>query len=133
MSVPIAVTGLTPKSRISSGVIRVPPPIPVMPTMAPMPKPKMMIAGFIQGPRQPLIDFLDLLSQKRGVRQDSNVSAETGQFAAGPPSPAAGEAPGAAVSIRGLGHSYGKLEAIERLDLELPAHGVLGLVGPSDL
>jgi NitT/TauT family transport system ATP-binding protein len=35
------------------------------------------------------------------------------------------------VSIRGLSHSYGKLEAIERLDLEVPAHGVLGLVGPS--
>ena len=59
------------------------------------------------------------------------MSAETGQFAADPPSPAAGEAPGAAVSIRGLGHSYGELKAIERLDLELPAHGVLGLVGPS--
>jgi ABC-type nitrate/sulfonate/bicarbonate transport system ATPase subunit len=35
------------------------------------------------------------------------------------------------VSIRGLSHSYGELEAIERLDLEVPAHGVLGLVGPS--
>jgi len=37
----------------------------------------------------------------------------------------------AAVSVRGLGHRYGELAAIERLDLELPAHGVLGLVGPS--
>src|SRR5918999_1750575 len=45
MSVPIAVTGLTPKRRIRSGVIRVPPPMPVMPTSAPMPKPKTMIAG----------------------------------------------------------------------------------------
>jgi ABC-type nitrate/sulfonate/bicarbonate transport system ATPase subunit len=35
------------------------------------------------------------------------------------------------VSVRAISHSYGRLEAIERLDLELPAHGVLGLVGPS--
>ena len=35
------------------------------------------------------------------------------------------------VSIRDLGHSYGELTTIEQLDLELPAHGVLGLVGPS--
>ncbi len=38
---------------------------------------------------------------------------------------------GSAVSARGLSHSYGELLAIERLDLEVPAHGVLGLVGPS--
>ena len=35
------------------------------------------------------------------------------------------------VSVRGLRHAYGELEAIERLDLEVSAHGVLGLVGPS--
>jgi NitT/TauT family transport system ATP-binding protein len=35
------------------------------------------------------------------------------------------------VSIRGLGHSYGELQAIEQLDLEVPEHGVIGLVGPS--
>ena len=35
------------------------------------------------------------------------------------------------VSIRGLGHSYGELRTIERLDLEVPAHEVVGLVGPS--
>jgi len=35
------------------------------------------------------------------------------------------------VSVRAISHSYGELEAIDRLDLELPAHGVLGLVGPS--
>ncbi|MET0307050.1 MAG: ABC transporter ATP-binding protein [Solirubrobacterales bacterium] len=33
--------------------------------------------------------------------------------------------------MRGLAHSYGELEAIAQLDLEVPAHGVLGLVGPS--
>jgi ABC-type nitrate/sulfonate/bicarbonate transport system ATPase subunit len=35
------------------------------------------------------------------------------------------------VSIRAISHSFGELRAIERLDLEAPAHGVLGLVGPS--
>jgi ABC-type nitrate/sulfonate/bicarbonate transport system ATPase subunit len=78
-----------------------------------------------------LIDFPDLFGQERGVRQDTSVPAGTKQFATVPPSPAASEAPGAAVSIRGLGHSYGELEAIGLLDLEVPAHGVLGLVGPS--
>jgi NitT/TauT family transport system ATP-binding protein len=58
------------------------------------------------------------------------VGTETKQFAVAPGSPA-GESPGAAVSIRGLRHAYGELDAIERLDLEVPAHGVLGLVGPS--
>jgi len=35
------------------------------------------------------------------------------------------------IAIRELGHSYGELETIEQLDLELAPHGVLGLVGPS--
>jgi NitT/TauT family transport system ATP-binding protein len=35
------------------------------------------------------------------------------------------------VSIRGLGHSYGELRTIERLDLEVREHEVIGLVGPS--
>jgi len=35
------------------------------------------------------------------------------------------------VSIRGLGHSYGGLQTIERLDLEVRDNEVLGLVGPS--
>ena len=35
------------------------------------------------------------------------------------------------VSARAISHAYGELEAIDRLDLELPAHGVLALVGPS--
>ena len=35
------------------------------------------------------------------------------------------------VSIRGLGHCYGELRTIERLDLELSEHEVVGLVGPS--
>ena len=38
---------------------------------------------------------------------------------------------GAAVAIRGLSHSFGELEVLSGLDLEAPAHAVLGLVGPS--
>ena len=58
------------------------------------------------------------------------MGTEAKQFGVASRSPA-GESPSAAVSIRGLSHSYGALEAIERLDLDVPAHGVLGLVGPS--
>jgi ABC-type nitrate/sulfonate/bicarbonate transport system ATPase subunit len=64
------------------------------------------------------------------VRQDTKVAAEIQQFAAGTSTPA-GDGSAAAVSIRSLAHAYGELRAIERLDLEVPAHGVLGLVGPS--
>jgi ABC-type nitrate/sulfonate/bicarbonate transport system ATPase subunit len=35
------------------------------------------------------------------------------------------------VSIRGLGHSYGELRALDQLDLEVAEHEVVGLVGPS--
>ncbi len=35
------------------------------------------------------------------------------------------------VSIRGLGHSYGELQTIDRLDLEVGEREVIGLVGPS--
>jgi len=66
------------------------------------------------------------------VRQDiTRMPAETKQFAVAEPLPASGNPPAAAVSIRGLGHSYGELAAIKRLDLEVPAHGVLGVIGPS--
>jgi NitT/TauT family transport system ATP-binding protein len=56
---------------------------------------------------------------------------EARDFAAGAGSPLDQSTAKAAVSIRDLGHSYGVLTTIERLELELPAHGVLGLVGPS--
>ncbi len=35
------------------------------------------------------------------------------------------------VSIRGLGHSYGELQTISQLDLEVGEREVIGLVGPS--
>jgi NitT/TauT family transport system ATP-binding protein len=59
------------------------------------------------------------------------MPAETEEFAGSIASPASAASDGAALSIRDLSHSYGELATIERLDLELPAHGVLGLVGPS--
>jgi NitT/TauT family transport system ATP-binding protein len=59
------------------------------------------------------------------------MPAGTDEFAGSIASPPAAAGDGAAVSIRDLGHSYGELTTIGRLDLELPAHGVLGLVGPS--
>ena len=44
-SVPTATTGWMPATRMSSGVISEPPPMPVTPTSAPTPRPKRMIAG----------------------------------------------------------------------------------------
>ena len=35
------------------------------------------------------------------------------------------------VSISGLGHSYGELRTIDRVDLEARRHEVIGVVGPS--
>jgi ABC-type nitrate/sulfonate/bicarbonate transport system ATPase subunit len=41
------------------------------------------------------------------------------------------EAPADAVVLRTVSHAYGELETLARIDLEAPAHGVLGFVGPS--
>jgi ABC-type nitrate/sulfonate/bicarbonate transport system ATPase subunit len=65
------------------------------------------------------------------VRHDIKMRVETDEFAGSIASPVPTTGDGGAVSIRGLSHSYGELTTIDRLDLELPAHGVLGLVGPS--
>ncbi|HEY7950322.1 MAG TPA: ABC transporter ATP-binding protein [Solirubrobacterales bacterium] len=59
------------------------------------------------------------------------MPAKTKEFGADSALPASDDALGVAVSVRGLRHSYGELSTIERLDLDVPAHGVLGLVGPS--
>ncbi len=66
------------------------------------------------------------------MRQDTKMPiAEAKDFAVAGASPAPGDTPATPVSIRAMRHSYGELRTIERLDLEVPAHGVLGLVGPS--
>src|SRR5262245_13893487 len=38
---------------------------------------------------------------------------------------------GAPIRIEGLGHSFGELLAVERIDLEVAAGQVVGIVGPS--
>ena len=40
-------------------------------------------------------------------------------------------APADAISLRDVSHSYGDLQTLAGIDLEAPAHEVLGLVGPS--
>jgi ABC-type nitrate/sulfonate/bicarbonate transport system ATPase subunit len=59
------------------------------------------------------------------------MPAKAKEFAAVAALTASDGATGVGVSIRGLAHSYGELRTIEGLDLEVQAHGVLGLVGPS--
>jgi len=59
------------------------------------------------------------------------MSAKAKGFATTATLPALEADEGVGLSIRGIGHSYGQLRTIEELDLEVPAHGVLGLVGPS--
>jgi NitT/TauT family transport system ATP-binding protein len=77
-----------------------------------------------------LIDFPDRLGQECGVRQDTKMSSQTGQIdpAGGAP---ASSAQGAGLAIADLEHSFERLRTIERLDLEVAPHEVLGLVGPS--
>src|SRR6201989_1977124 len=135
MSVPIAVVGWIPKIRISSGVISEPPPMPVIPTSTPMPNPKRTIAGSIMVPRAPHnpdFDFPDLLGQECGVRQDTSMKPESPGSLTAAIAPAAAEpAPGEAIALRGVEHSYGELRTLGGIDLEVPAHEVVGLVGPS--
>jgi ABC-type nitrate/sulfonate/bicarbonate transport system ATPase subunit len=65
------------------------------------------------------------------VRQDTKMPANAREFAVASASPTdAGEA-GVAISIRDLAHRYGALRTVEQIDVDIPAHGVLGLVGPS--
>jgi NitT/TauT family transport system ATP-binding protein len=95
-----------------------------------MPKPKMMIAGSTGCARGSLIDFPDYFGQEHGVGQDTKVPTEARDFAADAGEPA-GAGDRAGVAVRGLGHAYGELTTIDGLDLEAPAHRVLGIVGPS--
>jgi NitT/TauT family transport system ATP-binding protein len=42
-----------------------------------------------------------------------------------------GQTPGNAISLRGVSHSYGDLQTLASVDLEVAPHNVIGLVGPS--
>jgi ABC-type nitrate/sulfonate/bicarbonate transport system ATPase subunit len=65
------------------------------------------------------------------VRQDTNMTAESGQSqtAMTPPSSVPGTEEG--VSLSALRHAYGELQTLAAIDLEVPAGDVVGLVGPS--
>jgi NitT/TauT family transport system ATP-binding protein len=65
------------------------------------------------------------------VRQDIRVATQATDFAATGGSPSSAEAREGGVSMRALGHAHGDLRVIERLDLDVQPHSVLGLVGPS--
>jgi ABC-type nitrate/sulfonate/bicarbonate transport system ATPase subunit len=84
---------------------------------------------FPRVPHDPEFDFPDLLGQECGVRQDTTMKPESGQLqtaSASQPAPGAG-----GISLRGVEHSYGELRSLDRIDLEVPEQGVVGLVGPS--
>jgi ABC-type nitrate/sulfonate/bicarbonate transport system ATPase subunit len=72
-------------------------------------------------------DFSDCLGQEKRVREDTKMATKLGENGtlAAPAAAAAG------LSIAGLEHAFGELRTLERIDLELEPHGVLGLVGPS--
>jgi NitT/TauT family transport system ATP-binding protein len=78
-----------------------------------------------------VIDFPDLFGQERECARIPEMPAKAKEFATAAALPASDGSAGVGVSIRGLSHSYGELKTIEGLDLEVAAHGVLGLVGPS--
>ncbi len=59
------------------------------------------------------------------------MSAKSGHLGLSEVPPQTTPIPGDAVAIAALEHAYGELRTIERLDLGIGAHGVLGLVGPS--
>src|SRR5881392_2743377 len=76
-------------------------------------------------------DFPDLLGQECGVRQDTRMEPESQGSQTVEAPPPRQPAPADAVVLRGVGHAYGELRTLDGIELELPAHGVLGLVGPS--
>src|SRR6476660_2737267 len=116
MSVPIAVVGWIPKMRISSGVIREPPPMPVMPTSMPMPSPKTMIAGSILS-AWIVIDFPDHFGQEHECARIPQMPAKAKEFATPATLSASENGAGIGLSIQGVIHSYAELRTIEGLDL----------------
>lgn len=66
------------------------------------------------------------------MRQDTRIKPETGKSqTVDPPSTPLADTTGSGILLRAVGHSYGKLRTLDFLDLEVKAHGVIGLVGPS--
>lgn len=66
------------------------------------------------------------------MRQDTRIKSQTGKSqTVEPPTPPLADTTGNGILLRAVGHSYGELRTIDFLDLEVKAHGVIGLVGPS--
>jgi len=56
---------------------------------------------------------------------------ELGESQAAETAPRRERAPAEAISLRAVGHSFGDLQTLAGIDLEVAPHGVVGLVGPS--
>ncbi|MGN6255573.1 MAG: ABC transporter ATP-binding protein [Solirubrobacterales bacterium] len=65
------------------------------------------------------------------MRQDTRIKTQLGKSRTVDPPPSPADTTGQAILLRGVEHAYGELRTLDRLDLEVPAHGVTGLVGPS--
>ena len=65
------------------------------------------------------------------MRQDTSMKPESGQSQTALTSPAALPNIEGGVSLTALRHSFGELQTLAGIDLEVPAGSVVGLVGPS--
>ena len=65
------------------------------------------------------------------MRQDTRIKPQLEKSQTVDPAPQPADTTGEAILLRALEHAYGELRTLDRLDLEVPAHGVVGLVGPS--
>lgn len=59
------------------------------------------------------------------------MKSESGQIETVTPASSPAPAGAAGISLRTVEHSYGELRTLARIDLDVPAHGVVGVVGPS--
>jgi ABC-type nitrate/sulfonate/bicarbonate transport system ATPase subunit len=65
------------------------------------------------------------------VREDIRIEPETGKSQTVDPPPLPADTTGGGILLRAVSHAYGELRTVDSLDLEIEAHGVVGLVGPS--
>lgn len=66
------------------------------------------------------------------MRQDTRIKPQLGKTqTVDLPSPPLADTTESGILLRGVSHSYGELRSLDSLDLEVKAHGVVGLVGPS--
>src|SRR3954454_13093203 len=132
MSVPIAVVGWMPKMRISSGVISEPPPMPVIPTSTPMPNPKRTIAGsMVRSCSSAPVQISTFLTSLVRSTESGRIPRMKPELADMERVPSQGGGLGSEISLRRVTHSYGELLTLDRIELEVEAGGVVGLVGPS--